>query len=61
MIILGLMSAIKKLLAKNNIELIDADTLSNLMDLDSFSDSDESEEENGSNTEDEDKRNLLKH
>ena len=61
MIILGLISAIKKLLAKNNSELIDADILSNLMDLDSFSDSDEDEEENGSNTEDEDKRNLLKH
>ena len=61
MIILGLISAIKKLLAKNNSELIDADILSNLMDLDSFSDSDEDEEKNGSNTEDKDKRNLLKH
>ena len=61
MIILGLMSAIKKILVNNNNELIDADILSNLMDLDSFSDSDEDEEKNGSNTEDEDKRNLLKH
>ena len=61
MIILGLMSAIKKLLVKNNSELIDAGILSNLMDLDSFGDSDEDEEKNGSNTEGEDKRNLLKH
>ena len=59
MIILGLMSAIKKLLIKNNSELIDADILSNLMDLDSFGAS--NEEQNGSNTEGEDKRNLLKH
>ena len=61
MIILGLMSAIKKLLVKNNSELIDAGILSNLMDLDSFDDLDKDEEKNGSNTEGEDKRNLLKH
>ena len=66
MIVLGLMSVIKNILAKNNIEFIDADIVSGLMDLDSFNDSDDKDhEENGSNTEessqeDEDKRNLLK-
>ena len=65
MIVLGLMSVIKGILAKNNVEFIDADIVSDLMDLDSFNDFDENEEENGSNTEDdsqddEDKRNLLK-
>lgn len=65
MIVLGLMSVIKNILAKKDIKFIDANIVSNLMDLESFGHIEDDNEENGSNTEDnsqddEDKRNLLK-
>lgn len=67
LVVLGLISAIRKILVKADIELLSADTFLNILGLDDLDDSSD-DTENGSNTEDnsksgdsdEDMRNLLR-